>query len=61
MRADDERESACARCGTPFACGMLSEAPCWCAQLPPLEPVPGRGCLCRGCLEDELRCRAQST
>ncbi|HLE67952.1 MAG TPA: hypothetical protein VI730_12465 [Burkholderiales bacterium] len=27
---------------------------CWCARLPPVEPVPGRGCLCRACLEEEL-------
>jgi len=28
--------------------------PCWCASLPPLAPVTGRGCLCRACLEREL-------
>jgi len=54
-------ESRCARCGAPFTCGMQAGdrsdelQPCWCAGLPPLEPVPGRGCLCRRCLEDELK------
>jgi hypothetical protein len=54
-------ESRCARCGAPFTCGMQAGhssdemQPCWCAALPPLEPVPGRGCLCRRCLEDELK------
>ena len=54
-------ESHCARCGTPFTCGMQAGdrsaelPPCWCAGLPPLEPVPGRGCLCRQCLEGELK------
>ncbi len=49
-------ESPCARCGAGFTCGMQAgEEPCWCASLPPLAPVPGRACLCRGCLEDELK------
>ena len=49
-------ESSCAGCGTPFTCGMRAgQEPCWCAGLPALEPVPGRDCLCRKCLEAELR------
>ncbi len=63
MTATEELErgqAACGRCGTVFACGMLAgEERCWCADLPPLVPVPGRGCLCRQCLEEELK--AQST
>jgi Cysteine-rich CWC len=47
-------EAHCARCGAAFGCGAGGAAPCWCAALPPLEPVPGRGCLCRACLEREL-------
>jgi hypothetical protein len=46
----------CARCGAEFVCGMLSGEPrCWCAELPSIEPVPGRSCLCRECLLDERR------
>ncbi|HEX9397465.1 MAG TPA: cysteine-rich CWC family protein [Burkholderiales bacterium] len=56
MAAD--ARAACARCGTVFLCGMQAagenSAPCWCAGLPPLRPLPGRGCLCRECLEFEL-------
>lgn len=49
-------ESRCARCGGTFVCGMLAGASeCWCVSLPPLTPSPGRGCLCRACLDDELR------
>lgn len=43
--------SACARCGAAFECGMQAGAErCWCAELPPLAPVPGQGCLCPACL-----------
>ena len=43
--------SRCARCGATFECGLEAGAePCWCAALPPLEPVPGEGCLCPACL-----------
>ncbi|MEO8144348.1 MAG: hypothetical protein ABI654_09055 [Betaproteobacteria bacterium] len=34
---------------------QAGQEPCWCASLPALEPVPGRGCLCKSCLLDELR------
>ncbi|HEX2565392.1 MAG TPA: cysteine-rich CWC family protein [Burkholderiales bacterium] len=54
-------EKRCAACGVPFVCGASApEEPCWCASLPPLKPVSGRDCLCRSCLEEELK-RAQST
>jgi hypothetical protein len=53
-----ENNSQCARCGAPFVCGMQAgQEPCWCASLPPIEPAPGRGCLCRGCFEEELKIR----
>jgi hypothetical protein len=45
----------CARCGAEFHCGRNDEVDCWCAGLPPLTPVDGRSCLCRRCLEEELR------
>ncbi|HYY60064.1 MAG TPA: cysteine-rich CWC family protein [Burkholderiales bacterium] len=51
------KDLACARCGAPFACGA-DEAGCWCEKLPPLEPVPGRGCLCPACLAAELKERS---
>ena len=44
----------CARCGAAFECGRNEES-CWCETLPALTPVPGRSCLCRECLEEELR------
>jgi hypothetical protein len=46
----------CARCAAPFRCGMRAgdATPCWCTELPSLEPVAGRSCLCRECLEAEL-------
>ena len=45
----------CEVCGAAFACGMQAgQEPCWCASLAALKPVPGRGCLCRACLEREL-------
>jgi len=48
-------DSRCARCGTRFTCGMRSGAErCWCAELPPLAPVPGRDCLCADCLRAAL-------
>ncbi|HTG96096.1 MAG TPA: cysteine-rich CWC family protein [Burkholderiales bacterium] len=46
----------CARCGAPFRCGAKNrDDKCWCSEMPPLEPLPGRSCLCRECLELELR------
>lgn len=43
---------ACARCGTPFECGMRAGAArCWCADAPriPIDPALA-GCLCPRCL-----------
>ncbi len=52
-------EPRCAGCGVAFTCGMRAgQEPCWCASLPALEPVPGRTCLCRTCLEKEFSERA---
>ncbi|HZS70177.1 MAG TPA: cysteine-rich CWC family protein [Burkholderiales bacterium] len=51
------RDLACARCGQPFRCGADEEA-CWCEDLPALQPIAGRDCLCRQCLEAELRERS---
>src|SRR6266851_4517813 len=44
----------CPVCGAQFECGA-GQAECWCAVLPALTPIPGRGCLCRRCLEEELK------
>jgi hypothetical protein len=55
LKTHQENESRCARCGAAFVCGMTAGRDrCWCADLPPLEPVRGRGCLCRRCLVKEL-------
>ncbi len=51
------RELACARCKKPFRCGADEEG-CWCEELPALQPVVGRDCLCRECLELELKERS---
>jgi hypothetical protein len=47
-------ETRCARCNAPMTC--QPEGNCWCAELPPrlTQPQPG-GCLCRSCLEHDLR------
>ena len=45
----------CPHCGVAFVCGMAAgEKHCWCADLPPLLPVPldgTTGCLCPACLQ----------
>ncbi|MEK6243645.1 MAG: cysteine-rich CWC family protein [Pseudomonadota bacterium] len=62
MKTNQENKDRCARCGTAFVCGMKAgQARCWCADLPPLEPLPGRGCLCRACLEIELATELRRT
>ena len=46
-------ESRCARCGTPFHCGIDDAGGCWCAKLPPLPREAydrAAGCLCESCL-----------
>lgn len=45
----------CPRCGRTFECGMQAGTTrCWCADLPPLDPVPGESCLCPACLRAAL-------
>ncbi|HET7671105.1 MAG TPA: cysteine-rich CWC family protein [Burkholderiales bacterium] len=51
------RDLACARCRRPFRCGADEEA-CWCEDLPALQPVAGRDCLCPECLAVELKERS---
>ena len=59
MQNKSTAEPRCARCGAAFACGMQAgEERCWCNDLPLLQPVAGRGCICRACLEDELKSAA---
>lgn len=47
-------EKTCPRCRGGFVCGMAAgEQMCWCAELPPVLPVPldmQTGCLCPDCL-----------
>ncbi|MDP9337652.1 MAG: hypothetical protein M3P45_02170 [Acidobacteriota bacterium] len=51
-------ETRCARCGATMSCNP--EGDCWCKELP-LGPMPvlkageAEGCLCRECLERQLR------
>ena len=74
--ADDSRRSdapvsrACGRCGASFACGMepgngaAGSAPCWCAALPNVLPVPrdgGSGCVCPACLGEMLKTRTAAS
>ena len=50
-------EKTCPRCGNAFVCGMdAGERRCWCAELPVLReiPEPSQGCLCPGCLKEQL-------
>jgi len=45
------RKLACARCGTPFECGLSGE--CWCAAEPyrlPMTNAAAEDCLCPACL-----------
>lgn len=64
METKSPPEESCARCGAPFVCGMKAGEGsdemrrCWCYGLPALEPVAGRGCICRACLEEELKSAA---
>jgi hypothetical protein len=54
LEATAQNPDRCARCGAPFHCGKV-ERQCWCASLAALTPVPGQACLCRTCLEEELK------
>jgi len=52
-------DTRCARCGRSFECGMESGTErCWCADLPPLDPIPGQACLCPACLRAALTAAA---
>jgi len=53
-------EERCSACGAPFRCGRDDER-CWCTDLQAITPVPGKACLCRACLEEEIRKLNQST
>jgi hypothetical protein len=58
-------ERNCPRCGAVFVCGNeVGAAACWCAELPPLLPLPGpgkgQGCYCPDCLRALLGRQAQS-
>ena len=53
--------STCSRCQSTFDCGMVdaTDAPCWCAALPPLpaEALPDDDesrCLCPACLGERI-------
>jgi ribosomal protein L34E len=56
-RRGSKAESRCARCGTPFHCGIADAGGCWCARLPPLPReayAATAGCLCEDCLRQML-------
>ncbi|MCG2585258.1 cysteine-rich CWC family protein [Massilia sp. TS11] len=58
--------STCSRCGASFVCAMEegSAAPCWCAQLPPLLPLPQEAaarCWCPDCLRAALAAQQAQT
>jgi hypothetical protein len=47
--------TACVRCGEAFSCGNdEGKSVCWCAALPAVMPVTGKGCLCPACLKAEI-------
>jgi hypothetical protein len=47
-------QTKCARCGAVIDC--QPEGNCWCAELPRIPmPVETKGCLCRTCLEEDVR------
>jgi hypothetical protein len=48
----------CPGCGTGVDCGRApGKERCWCAEFPPILPVPevGTGCYCPTCLERVIR------
>jgi len=61
--------STCARCGATFSCAMADPSdgqPCWCTQLPPAVPVPGKdgapvdtSCWCPDCLRRHIETSAK--
>jgi hypothetical protein len=47
-------ETHCARCNSPMTCDP--DGKCWCSELPArLAPPEAEGCLCRSCLEHDLK------
>jgi hypothetical protein len=52
--------SICERCDAQFHCGAQDAQPCWCSQLPTVEPVAGMGCLCPDCLAAAGASRVQA-
>ncbi len=60
--------STCSRCGAQFSCAMAdpdgSNAPCWCAALPTVVPVPGvpgAACWCPTCLRAHIAQQTDDT
>ncbi len=49
-------KTACAQCGTAFACGAVdTNAPCWCQSYPAVLPLTDKkACLCANCLKQCL-------
>jgi len=53
-------ETRCARCNALMSCEP--EGKCWCGDLPPRAAAPqGECCLCRGCLEHDLKAEREET
>jgi len=53
-------EKRCPGCRSKFYCGSgTAKEHCWCADLPPLMPVPApeEGCWCPVCLDREIALR----
>ncbi|MGI8837336.1 MAG: cysteine-rich CWC family protein [Pyrinomonadaceae bacterium] len=46
------KQKCCSNCGASFTCGLESEQPCWCEDLPhiPLPANKDQDCLCPKCL-----------
>jgi prepilin-type N-terminal cleavage/methylation domain-containing protein/prepilin-type processing-associated H-X9-DG protein len=50
------KTKTCEICGSEFSCNANGvHGKCWCEDLPPLPPVPGRDCLCPECLKNAIR------
>jgi len=60
----DACNASCPACGQAFRCGMAAGCDaCWCAELPPVAPVPRSGevtCLCEQCLSERIAQRRQA-
>jgi hypothetical protein len=57
-RENDAMETRCTRCDATMSCNP--EGDCWCLELPhgpmpALKAGEAEGCLCRSCLEKQLR------